>query len=1048
MPPPPPPTSSNAFLLMNHPLTQDPTKKQPSPSSSSHHHVRKRKGPVNHHTLHHPSRSTWTSTTTSTLLQDPPPLTEEEDDHHHVHEKKQEVLSWSSSSISSRVSKKKKIKKHEEVQEEVEEDEEEEEEEEEIVEEERSPSSSDLQDDASELSLLRKTSSSSKTTFNTKSKPPTKPLSQDDVEKKEKKKLEERGKKTLSVRGVSTSSSSSWFRFFTKRFFLFWSMTILAWMTRFYRIDSPSSVVFDEVHFGKFASFYLRRTFYFDVHPPLGRLLFAGMGWMVGFDGHFQFNEIGDDYLGPKVPYVALRSLPAFCGAIIVPLVFDALDRWSFPPWVCALAALFLVLDNALITQSRLILLDSMLICFMVCSMYAWIRFSLLRHQPFTVAWWTWLMFTGMALGGVIGVKMVGLFTVFTLGMAVVIELWYLLDYRRTHWKTFVNHFLARFLCLVCIPISMYLLWFAIHFAVLTKTGPGDAFMSPSFQATLEGNRLSAQAQVVVYGASVTLRHSETHTYLHSHVDRYPQIYEDGRVSSQGQQVTAYGHKDMNNVWLIKPAHPNTWTDPALLISTSQGKKYTPVKHLDTVVLEHVSTKSHLYTHDVASPYMPTNQEFTTLAGEAKWHQLQGSLFRFELLHPPSPLPASSSSSSSSSTMDSNSHSIHKSESNADSEIDSSSTWLQSLGMPFRLVHVASGVSMFTHAKPLPPWGYGQQEVNGNKKPKDAGNAWFIEDVFYPSFNLSITSPFSPSLSSSSDPKVPVPPNTQALQPLGFLNKFWELQKAMLAHNALLTKPHPYQSPAYTWPWVLRGISFWENKKDQQIYLLPNPVLSWFELVSVLVYPVMVLMYFVFEKRNLISTEQRQFFYQEGWFKLGFLYLGWMCHYFPFFLMGRSLFYHHYLPASVFSAMILATCIDLLCSLGCFFFFGTPSSSSSSSMVKSVKPPPLPVTSTDVMKDLVSPSSKRTVSNAYTPSLPLSLPSRRRAGRRPSRPRPLSSSSYVTSWVLRGLGLGVLGGVMYSFYLFAPFSYGYPGLDPSALKFRQWVSTWDFQYLV
>ncbi|KAI5297829.1 Dolichyl-phosphate-mannose--protein mannosyltransferase 4 [Ascosphaera atra] len=82
-------------------------------------------------------------------------------------------------------------------------------------------------------------------------------------------------------------------------------VTVLAFVTRFKGITYPDSVVFDEVHFGKFASYYLQRTYFFDVHPPFAKLLFAFVGWLVGYDGHFLFDNIGDSYIENK-----LRSAP------------------------------------------------------------------------------------------------------------------------------------------------------------------------------------------------------------------------------------------------------------------------------------------------------------------------------------------------------------------------------------------------------------------------------------------------------------------------------------------------------------------------------------------------------------------------------------------------------------------------------------------------------------------------------------------------------------------------------------------------------------------
>lgn len=59
-----------------------------------------------------------------------------------------------------------------------------------------------------------------------------------------------------------------------------------------------------------------------DVHPPLAKLLITLAGWLAGFDGNFDFKDIGKDYLEPGVPYVAMRMLPAVLGVLTVPLMF------------------------------------------------------------------------------------------------------------------------------------------------------------------------------------------------------------------------------------------------------------------------------------------------------------------------------------------------------------------------------------------------------------------------------------------------------------------------------------------------------------------------------------------------------------------------------------------------------------------------------------------------------------------------------------------------------------------------------------------------------
>lgn len=57
-----------------------------------------------------------------------------------------------------------------------------------------------------------------------------------------------------------------------------------------------------------------------------------------------------------------------------------------------------------------------------------------------------------------------------------------------------MRHFNARALCLIVIPIGIYLFWFWVHFTILDQSGPGDTFMSAKFQETLKNSAIKLKS--------------------------------------------------------------------------------------------------------------------------------------------------------------------------------------------------------------------------------------------------------------------------------------------------------------------------------------------------------------------------------------------------------------------------------------------------------------------------------------------------------------------------------------------------------------------------
>jgi len=635
-------------------------------------------------------------------------------------------------------------------------------------------------------------------------------------------------------------------------------LTLVGLFVRLFRIYQPSSVVFDEVHFGGFASKYIKGKFFMDVHPPLAKLLLTLAGYLAGFDGEFDFKDIGKDYVEPRVPYVAMRLLPAICGVLTIPTIYLTLKSYGCRSTTAALGAGLVIFENGLVTQSRLILLDSPLIIFTALTALAWVSFTNQHEQgpskAFTPTWWFWLAFTGLGLGATVSVKWVGLFTIAWVGSLTALQLWVLLgDTRNVTTRVWFKHLFARIFCLIVIPVTFYMGMFAIHFICLVNPGDGDGFMSSEFQSTLNSKGMNDVPADVAYGSRVSFRHHNTQGgYLHSHSHMYP-------TGSKQQQITLYPHKDENNVWLLEnqtqPLDINGESLPGPLAWDSIDPTY--LEDGAVVKLYHVITDRRLHSHDVRPPV--TEAEWQNEVSAYGYEGFEGDandLFRVEIVKSMSDGPAAKSR-------------------------------VRTIETKFKLVHLMTGCSLFSHKVKLPDWAYEQQEVTCAKQGTLPNSIWYIE--------------------SNEHPQLKDTAEKVNYRNPGFFGKFWELQQVMWTTNAGLIESHAWDSRPPSWPVLRRGINFW-GKDNRQIYLMGNPIIWLSSTAAIAIYIVFKGLAVLRWQRSCNDYDNVQF--KRFDYEIGTTVLGWAFHYFPFYLMQRQLFLHHYFPALYMAIIALCQIYD------------------------------------------------------------------------------------------------------------------------------------------
>uniref|UniRef100_A0A452TNM5 Dolichyl-phosphate-mannose--protein mannosyltransferase n=1 Tax=Ursus maritimus TaxID=29073 RepID=A0A452TNM5_URSMA len=566
-------------------------------------------------------------------------------------------------------------------------------------------------------------------------------------------------------------------------------------------------LLWDETHFGKMGSYYINRTFFFDVHPPLGKMLIGLAGYLSGYDGTFLFQKPGDKYEHHN--YMGMRGFCAFLGSLLVPFAYLIVLELSKSLPAALLTAALLTFDTGCLTLSQYILLDPILMFFIMAAMLSMVKYNSCANRPFSAPWWFWLSLTGINLAGALGVKFVGLFIILQVGWNTISDLWHLLGDLSLSVVTVGKHLTARILCLIVLPLTLYTATYAVHFRVLNKSGPGDGFFSSAFQARLSGNNLhnASIPEHLAYGSVITVKNLRMAIgYLHSHRHLYPE-----GIGARQQQV------NINACFFL--ADP---LDPSFPVEF--------VRHGDIIRLEHKETSRNLHSHYHEAPLTRKHYQVTGYGINGTGDS--NDFWRIEV--------------------------VNRRFGNR----------IRVLRSRIRLIHLVTGCVLGSSGKVLPKWGWEQLEVTCTPYLKETLNSiWNVEDHINPKLpNISL----------------------DVLQP-SFPEILLESHMVMIrGNNGLKPKDNEFTSKPWHWPINYQGLRFSGiNDTDFRVYLLGNPVsalcAAWGPGLS-------------------------QVLLQGG----GQLLLGWMLHYFPFFLMGRILYFHHYFPAMLFSSMLTGILWDTL----------------------------------------------------------------------------------------------------------------------------------------
>ena len=200
-----------------------------------------------------------------------------------------------------------------------------------------------------------------------------------------------------------------------------------SFLIRLYSLGKIGDMIFDEVYFVQFSRNYLTGTEFFDIHPPLGKLIMAAT-----------FKYLGDTSF-------TWRIGQAVVGTLLILLAY--LTGKELKSKITGLlTALVLALDGMILVYSRVGLLDIYLSFFILLCFYLFLKYT--KNQKII-----YLILAGVALGLAGSIKYIGALVFVILILTAIIK------------KISIKENIGKYLVfLIIIPSVIYTSFFLFNF--------------------------------------------------------------------------------------------------------------------------------------------------------------------------------------------------------------------------------------------------------------------------------------------------------------------------------------------------------------------------------------------------------------------------------------------------------------------------------------------------------------------------------------------------------------------------------------------------------